>query len=318
MPRQHWNWFKQNGGKPFPSELLRAAADELDELARVLEQEGVVVRRPDLVDWSVPFQTPDFGTTRGLYGAMPRDLLLVVGDEIIEAPMAWRSRYFESRAYRTLLKDYFSRGARWSSAPRPQLSDASYFIDPDDKDYDLTAGRSVITDHEPLFDAADFCRIGKDIFGQISQVTNRFGIAWLARHLGPTYRVHILDFHDPKAMHIDASFVPLGPGRLMVNPERVRSLPSMFQSWEVLHPPEPTVPDTHPFYFSSRWLSLNVLSLDEKRVVVEAEEEPLIAFLSRCGFQPIPVRLRNFGSLGGGFHCATSDIRRRSGLASYF
>lgn len=318
MPSKHWNFFKENGGKPFQRELLLAAAHELDELARVLEGEGVVVRRPDAVDWTTPFQTPDFGTTRGLYCAMPRDLLLVVGDEIIEAPMAWRSRYFEWRAYRSLVKEYFARGARWTMAPRPQLSDATYSLTHGGEGYDVNVGRSVIAEQEPLFDAADFCRIGRDIFCQLSHVTNRFGIAWLARHLGPAYRVHILDVDDAKAMHIDASLIPLAPGRAMINPERVRSLPSMFRSWEILHPPAPTAPDSHPFYFSSHWLSLNVLNIDEQRVVVEAEEQPLIDFLARHGFKPIPVRLRNFGSLGGGFHCATSDIRRRGGYASYF
>ena len=62
----------------------------------------------------------------GLYAAMPRDYLMVVGEELIEAPMAWRSRYFEFRAYRSLLKDYFRRGAKWTAAPKPQMSDELY------------------------------------------------------------------------------------------------------------------------------------------------------------------------------------------------
>ena len=61
-----------------------------------------------------------------MYAAMPRDILIVVGDEIIEAPMAWRSRFFEYRAYRPLLKEYFKRGAKWTTAPKPLLSDDLY------------------------------------------------------------------------------------------------------------------------------------------------------------------------------------------------
>ena len=57
---------------------------------------------------------------------MPRDILIVVGDEIIEAPMAWRSRFFEYRAYRPLLKEYFKRGAKWTTAPKPLMSDDLY------------------------------------------------------------------------------------------------------------------------------------------------------------------------------------------------
>lgn len=62
----------------------------------------------------------------GLYAAMPRDILLVVGNEIIEAPMAWRSRFFEYRAYRPLIKEYFKKGAKWTTAPKPTMADELY------------------------------------------------------------------------------------------------------------------------------------------------------------------------------------------------
>ena len=62
----------------------------------------------------------------GLYAAMPRDILLVVGNEIIEAPMAWRSRFFEYRAYRPLMKEYFNKGAKWTTAPKPTMADELY------------------------------------------------------------------------------------------------------------------------------------------------------------------------------------------------
>ena len=61
-----------------------------------------------------------------MYAAMPRDILITVGDEIIEAPMAWRSRFFEYRAYRALIKEYFLQGAKWTTAPKPQMSDELY------------------------------------------------------------------------------------------------------------------------------------------------------------------------------------------------
>jgi len=57
---------------------------------------------------------------------MPRDILLVIGNEIIESPMAWRSRFFEYRAYRPLIKEYFRQGAKWTTAPKPLMSDELY------------------------------------------------------------------------------------------------------------------------------------------------------------------------------------------------
>lgn len=313
MPTKQWAFFKENSGQYFSEKLLEAAAQELDNLAAILESEGIVVRRPTPVDWRGAFNTPDFEQPCGLYAAMPRDFLMVIGDEIIESPMAWRSRYFEFRAYRPLLKVYFHQGAKWTMAPRPQLSEELY-----NYDFDIKKGEYVITEFEPVFDAADFMRCGRDIFCQKSQVTNQFGIDWLQRHLGDEYRIHVLDFNDPKAMHIDATFIPLAPGRLLLNAERATSLPPMFDSWEILNPPPPVIPDEHPLYFSSKWLSVNVLSLDEERILVEEQEKPLIGFLKEHGFKPIPVPFQNFMSLGGAFHCATCDIRRRGTLQSYF
>ena len=317
-PRRSHAWLREHAGRPFPPELVRAAALELDGLCEVLGREGVTVARPDPVDWSARAQTPDFGPVEGLYGAMPRDLLLVVGEELIEAPMAWRCRQHEVRAYRSLLKAYFQAGARWTAAPRPQLSDALYDLSARDRGYDHSAGAGLLTEHEPVFDAADFVRCGRDLFGQLSHVTNASGVRWLSRHLGPGYRIHLLPVRDPGAMHIDATFVPLAPGRALAHPTRLPERPEILGDWELLRPPPPTVPAHHPLYLSSPWLSMNVLSLDERRVVVEAEERPMVDFLRQRGFEPIPVHFRNFASFGGGFHCATLDVRRRGPLHSWF
>jgi len=59
----------------------------------------------------------------GHKNACPRDTMLVVGDEIIESASAWRSRMFESYAYKKLLTEYFRQGAKWTAAPKPTMSD---------------------------------------------------------------------------------------------------------------------------------------------------------------------------------------------------
>lgn len=50
----------------------------------------------------------------------------MISDELIEAPMAYRGRHYEIYPYRRILKDYFSQGARWTSAPKPELLDNLY------------------------------------------------------------------------------------------------------------------------------------------------------------------------------------------------
>jgi len=84
-----------------------------------------------------------------------------------------RSRYFEAVAYRSLFKEYFHAGARWTSAPRPVLTDELY-------DYRIPAPdapmRYTVNEFEPVFDAADFVKCGRDLFVTRSNVTNRSGI----------------------------------------------------------------------------------------------------------------------------------------------
>jgi glycine amidinotransferase len=63
---------------------------------------------------------------------------------------------------------------------------------------------------------------------------------------------------------------------------------------------------------------MNLLSLDERRVVVESQERELMDALRAWGFEPIPCPFRGFNALGGSFHCATVDVRRRGTLQSYF
>ena len=173
--KKHWKFFQKNEGKPFPVEFVHKAAGEIDEFCRILEHEGVTIQRPDVLDFSQVYTTPDFASS-GLHAAMPRDILLVVGNEIIEAPMAWRSRFFEYRAYRRIIKDYFRRGAKWTTAPKPQMCDELYDLNYpihsglQDRYKRAAEGKFVTTEFEPCFDAADFTRAGRDIFVQKSQV----------------------------------------------------------------------------------------------------------------------------------------------------
>lgn len=307
-------------GRRYPAILRRRAQAELAGFVRLLESEGVVVRRPDPMDFTRPVKTP-FWRSTGFCTASPRDLLIVVGDEIIEAPSAWRARYFETYAYRTLMKDYFHRGARWTAAPKPQLSDELF-----DESFTVPGEgeplRTVINEFEPVFDAADFARCGRDLFVTLGNATNRAGVEWLRRHLGEGFRIHEIETRCREPMHIDTTFIPLAPGKAMINPEYVdpERLPKTLRDWEILAAPGP---DPYPgltySYLSlvSKWIHLNVLSLDDKRVVVEATQKSMHAALRRWGFEPVPCAFMNYKMFGGGFHCATVDVRRRGTLQSY-
>ena len=317
--KELWEFYQKFGGNPWPQELIEAAQKDLDEYIHILEAEGITVRRPTPYDFSKPYSTPDFSIKSSSHTTQPRDVLLVIGNQIIEAPMGFRSRYHEHHTYKELCKEYFKKGAKWISAPRPQLSDSSYkkdFVPPEEGE----SMRTILTEFEPLFDAADVIKCGRDIFVAQSSACNLFGIEWLKRHLGDDYRVHEVEIFDPHPLHIDATFYPLAPGKLLINPARVRKVPEIFtkSGWDILECPQPNMPDSHPMYTCSKWLNMNVLMLDEKRVIVSRGEDTLIRSFKDWGFQPIECSFYHFESIAGGLHCATVDIRRRGELESYF
>lgn len=307
-------------GWKYPKWMKSLAQKELDGFIRVMELEGIKVRRPDAINFAKSYKSP-WWNSRGFCIACPRDGFLVIGDDIIESPMCWRSRYFEGEAYKNLFKEYFNAGARWSAAPRPSLRDDLFNYSYSIPEYGEPL-RYTVNEHEPVFDAADFVRCGRDLFVTQSNVTNLAGIKWLQRHLGAEYRIHIVESRCRQPMHIDSSFMPLAPGKVLVNPDYidVERLPPILKKWDVLIAPRPDPVSGIMAKISmcSPWTSINVLMLDHKKVVVDASQPTLIKAFKDWGFDPIDIPFLAYGPFGGAFHCATLDTRRRGTLESYF
>lgn len=315
---------------PRPLETVERANEQLDNLVAVLESRDVRVDRPGPLQWNQQVVTPDFRTS-SMFGCMPpRDVLLTVGKEILSAPMSFRCRYFEYLAYHDLMQRYFDEDPlfRWEQAPRPRLTDDLYqqgYFDEITIEERLTrtAARDfVTTEHEPVFDAADICRIGKDLFCQHGLTTNLRGMQWLQRHY-PDYRVHSVNFPgDPYPIHIDATFVPLRPGLIINNPNR--RLPDaqrkIFEAndWEIVDAAAPAHDTPPPLCYSSVWLSMNVLVIDHKTVIAEASEVHQCEQLSKLGMEVLPVDFRDAYPFGGGLHCATADVLREGECQDYF
>lgn len=308
-----------DAGVPYPPSLIEPARKDLTEFLGILRAEGVIVRQVAPAGFTAPYSSPAWQVACGFCAASPRDPFLVIGNDIIEAPMADRGRHFEAWPYRELFKEYFKAGARWTAAPRPQLLDELFVADYTPSGHGEPA-RFILTEFEPVFDAADFVRCGRDIFAQTSNVTNRFGIEWLQRHLGDNYRIHTLENRSSDAIHIDTTFMPLAPGKVLVSPDYLdlEQLPSILKTWDILVPTALVPIINDPLRIVSSWIGINVLMLDEQRVIVEKRQEPLIKQLKGWGFKPIPCSFEAYYPFMGSFHCATLDIRRRGTLQTYF
>ena len=254
-----------------------------------------------------------------------------VGKEILEATMSYRCRWFEYIAYRPLLNQYYEEDPqmRWEAAPKPRLTDVSYRAGYTDDAITIEQRLQWVadryfstTEEEVLFDAADICRMGKDLFVQHGMTTNLKGVDWITRHF-PDNRVHTLNFPgDTFPIHIDASFVPIRPGLILNNPKR-RIPPEQkkifdINGWEIVDGAKPAHETSPPLCWSSPWLSMNVFVLDPKTVCVEASEVHQMEHLDKLGFEVIPVPMRATYPFGGGLHCATADVYREGTCEDYF
>ncbi len=318
---------------PLPKEMEQKANAQLDDFANILESRGIRVDRPEPLDFSQKVQTPDWQQD-SMFGCMPpRDVLLTVGNEIIEATMSFRSRWFEFLCYRPLLERYFKEDPkfRWETAPKPRLTEKSYKKDfyeaweafsEEEKWARANISDWILTEKEPLFDAADIARCGKDLFVQKSMVTNDAGINWLRRHY-PDFRIHKVRYKDEFPWHIDATLIPLRAGLVMINPVRTpleKGQKELFETngWEILKAPKTVRSGKGPLECCSLWLNMNLLVLDPKTVCVEASETPIQELLDKYDFEVIPVPLYDVAAFGGGLHCSTADVQRVGSLEDYF
>ena len=318
---------------PLPDDMLAMATEQMDNFSALLEKRGIQVDRPTPVDFSQAVSTPDW-TQKTMFGCMPpRDVLLTVGREMLEATMSYRSRWFEYLCYRPLLQRYFQEDPnfRWETAPKPRLTNASYKPDywdeyktwtDDQKAQAMRTGDWILTEIEPLFDAADIARAGKDLFIYHSSVTNAAGISWLRRHF-PDHRLHPLYFRETNPIHIDATFVLLRPGLALSNRQRIPLEPRMVElfrrnDWQLVACAEPALHGYPPLSFCSRWLSMNILMIDPKTVCVDAQEVKQMEQFDQLGFEVIPVPFGAVSAFGGGLHCATADVYREGKCEDYF
>jgi glycine amidinotransferase len=317
-----------------PQHMVDAANEQLDNLAAILQKRGVRVDRPAPLDFSQTVMTPDW-VQESMFGCMPpRDVLLVVGNEILEATMSFRSRWFEYLCYRPLVEHYFhaDQNMKWEAAPKPRLTDRSYksgfwqeynSLPLDERLHKVRQNDLLLTETEPLFDAADVSRFGKDLFVQLSMVTNRSGVQWLRKHF-PEHRIHEVIFDEDGPFHIDATWVPLRPGLVLHNGERAAS-PELIKffhknDWDVVEGAQPAKTKTNlpPLCFCSQWLSMNMLSLDPNTVFVEQSETAQMELLYHLGLEVIPVPFWDVAPFGGGLHCSTIDVFRAGTLEDYF
>jgi len=292
--------------------------EDLDNFAKLLEENWVEVFRPEKLDWFKSFKTPNFSWFLTPV-SNPRDKVLIYGKNIIEVPPMCTKRYFENQLLYRMFLWFFNKWYNWFSAPVPPLKreffDEWYWLD--DRDFDNFDKNSF----DISFDAAHVLKIWKDLLFNISSYNHELGADWLQRVLWDNIKVHKVYKLDDT--HIDWKISVLRPGTFLVNntmmDKDIKSyLPKKFHSWNIIYTwdyreyPEGYLNSWRNFIelCSLRWSDTWVLSLDENTVFVIDKAIKTIKILEDNWFKVIPVQLRHCELFWGWLHCATLDIDR--------
>ena len=287
---------------PYPRRIIEETEEDLETFAEQLRKLGIRVHRPARADFSA-VRLVGRWRVDGYAAYCPRDTVLTVGTHAIEAPMALRHRQDEARLLRHIM--------RTVRAPVPQLLDSLY-----DRS---TLGVPTLRNDEPVFDAANCLKCGRDILFLIANTGNQAGADWLQAFLGLEYRVHpvrgVYAF-----VHVDSTIVPLRPGLVLLNPERVNAanMPPFLRRWDKIYAPEPlSVPADPAWGPASKWIALNLLSLSPELVAIEKRQTSLMRELARHGIESLPIQLRHTRTMKGGPHCVTLDLVRDGAFEDY-
>lgn len=286
----------------FDQKVYDETYEDLENLSNVLKDVGVVVRRPKPIETYRTISN-GFWETDQYYTFCPRDTVTVIGDTILEAPMTLRSRQFETFCFKEQFIEYMNKGAKWVSAPRPMLKDNSYQLE------DLR--KMTLTEVEPVFDAANILRANDDILYLVSNTGNKLGAKWLQNFLGNKYRVHILE-NMYSYSHLDSTIALLREGLCLLNPARVNenNMPEFLKSWDKIWSPPMVDIGYHKIERASVWIGINLLSVDEKTIIVDNSQKEVIKELKKYGIETLDCKIRHSRTLGGSFHCVTTEMLR--------
>jgi scyllo-inosamine-4-phosphate amidinotransferase 1 len=140
---------------------------------------------------------------------------------------------------------------------------------------------------------------------------NRAAYDWLCKQV-PDVDIELCNFYA--GVHIDSTIVALNEDCFVVNGSRIpgiEQLPRHLKGKEVLFVNDVVAQGFHEYPYASKWIGLNMLSINPNTVIVDANQKDMIVVLEdHFGMKVIPLELRHSRTLGGGFHCVTLDLLR--------
>jgi N-dimethylarginine dimethylaminohydrolase len=271
----------------YPNQVIEEATEDLEIFVSFLQSQNIEVVRPEK-------NNPKY------YNYCPRDSVFIHKNLTLATPMPIKARYNEWKSFEKYLHN-------------PVSINCSY----DEHLYNLNCLDNkdilALTEYFPAFDAANIIRANNDILYLVSNTGNKKGAQLLQELLGNEIKVHTLE-GVYSYIHIDSTVAFLREGLMLLNPERIKDksvLPKPFCNWDAIWCPEPIDIGYYSCYNNaSKWINMNLFSINENLVVLEEHQFNLRKELERYNIECAMLPMRHQRTLGGGFHCVTLDLKR--------
>ena len=281
--------FKENAGKPYADvypEKSKKIVEQMNNLAKILEERGIIVRRNRL--FSEDEKNYLWDVQKGGSLLFMRDPVLVIDNNIIETALQGPPRRKERYSIRPILLSAAKRGnVRYVSMPvaSPRMQKEN--------------------ETDPFIEGGDVLLNGYEIYvGNSGRASNKAGIDWLQEYLGPKYTVHEIKL-DPECLHLDCAMALLKPGLGIICREWIKSdLPDSLKDFDFVEATED----------EAKRLGTNVFVLDEKTVIVDEQHKRIADELRKKGQEVVAVPYDAVSAWGGAFRCSYHPLRRESKL----
>lgn len=294
------------------SDIFDQTAEDLDQIQKIYEQHSIKVHRPKILpEYSNIIHTPNF-MTKGIRNPLsPRDTFIILGNTILETAGYRPDMVYENLYYKDIfISQYKNHNCNWIKMPTPSYDSNCITHD-------------LITNSEPIIDAAQILRLGDTLIISNQGAVNDCGIDWIERHF-QDYKVVKTGEHING--HIDAQLKIVRPG-LLISPHKKNCLPECFHNWEIIHCNDNDNPTSKQGILfrdddvSNTFPSCAVISLNENSVFVYKHYKDVyknyINELEKNKVDVIFVPLRHQHWFSQGLTCLTMELCRQGKKEKY-
>jgi len=289
--------------------MIEERNQDLDNLSKILEENGVKVYRPDEVNKVIPFKTPSFKSELSSASNV-RDMTVIIDDYIIETPSYVLNRYFENLNLYKIFQEKMIEEYKWIRCPHTNITEDTIDLEPwnVERDYKNVDFKKYVM----AIDGAQFLRMNDKIIVNIGSYNHWIGYKWIESFF-PNKEFYPVFLTDN---HIDGVLTQLNENTFLVNPNFPNiqeKLPNFMKDMSFIYPKKVESRKVEGMRIASdAGMDINVLSIDPQTVIVNKEAKGTIEVLEEHGFSYIPIQLRHSEIFGGGIHCSTLDLEREN------